>query len=455
MSNRRNDSLEPHSSCAKHAISDDVREAYQLWWVGYTDDAPWVCVDDNCRVPMTPCCWKWSYQQGCYMTKAGDPAKLSPYFRAEREHDKECRASFLSPSNSNMPSEYRLGMPTDYPARVKLSREASESDRVKSVEPDGSLPQDPNQRRPRSIYGIREACEYYADHQDQHWRPLRVDGCPGASYEECFIRLGTGGHQKVGRNWIFFDQLWCRDFVGLRSGTETFDLPLLTTVREKPRRLLVHTSNWLPSYREGLRKRLLAAIRAAKEAPRNSPERPWVFFYGRESTLNQVDFEVDLQPGVDVLMKPLPRDWDLRPWNYYRPKRKLLTGEPQSVQPDLELKGNDEEAQIQEETILLDDSALVLDCLTSTNKSAKTKAEDSPSALPLMHTSKTPEAENDAQTARLLNPPSVIDAVEVDSDAVIPEPAAARKNGEAAAAQARTKRTLLDKIRGVFSNFRR
>lgn len=203
---RQRDPIEPHSSSARHSIGGEVREAYELWSLGYADDDQWVCVNDDCRAEMTPCCWKWSDEHRAFLTKAGSPAKLPPFFRADDGHGPACEVSLHSEPHDHMPPQYRLGLPTDYPARVKFSREPSGHRRQRSEDRENGLfPEETNRRRARSTYGIGEACEYYADYPDKHRQRLRVEGCPGSTYNECFVRLGTGNPKGVGKYWIFFD----------------------------------------------------------------------------------------------------------------------------------------------------------------------------------------------------------------------------------------------------------
>ena len=285
---------------------------------------------------MTPYCWKWCDKQKCFLTRAGLPANQPPHFRAEEGHSTNCNASRRAVQRDQAHPEYRLGIPTDYPARVKFFRERSGASRSDVRTPDdGPGSDDPDRPRARSIYRIREACEYYADNPAEHGRRLRIEFCSGSTYRQCFVRLGTGEHGNVGKAWIFYDQIWFTDFINLRAGTETFELPLLTTVRGEPRRLVVRTSKWLPRHREKFRQRLLVAIRGAKAAlAEKRPERPWIFFHGSEAVFNQLEFEADLQPGVDVLMRDLPWTWNLRLRNGYRRGKRRQPFQDPAV-PDL------------------------------------------------------------------------------------------------------------------------
>ena len=332
---RQGDAVKPHSSSAQHATGDGTREAYELWSLGYTDDDQWVCAD--CEAEMTPYCWKWSNELRAFLTKAGVPARQPPHFRAESGHKPGCEVSFHSKPHDHVPPEYRLGVPTDYPAWVKLSREPPRQRRPRQEEwEDATLPDDPDLRRPRPTYGIGEVCEYYADHLDEHWKRLRVESCPGATYDECFVRLGTGNHKGVGRNWIFFDQLWLGGYINLKA--EPLVLPLLTTVYGEPRRLLVRTSEWPNGFRRAFEDRLLEAIIEARKAIRErGPHRAWIFFYGRETDFNQIEFDVAFEPGVDVLVRHLPQHWNLRPGNAYRAKRRPLISDAVSPEPDAPL----------------------------------------------------------------------------------------------------------------------
>ena len=322
MPPQQRDAGEPRSSSARHAIGYEIRNANELWSFDYDDDDPWVCIDEeNCGVAMIPCCWKWSDKHDSFMTKAGEPENMPPYFRTDEGHRPDCKASlFVAPRERTAP-EYRLGVPTDYPARVKLSRELPGNGKPKLGQTEKAPLEDPNRRRGRTTYSIREACEYYCDHPDQRLRRLRIDGCSGSNYQQCFVRLGTGDRKDIRKNWIFFDQLWLGEFTELWA--EPLVLPLLTTAHKEPRSLVVATSHWLPGYRKEIRDRLFAAIRESRKAIREGrPERAWVFFYGLETEFDQTGFNTGLQPGVDVLVRAMPGQWNLRYKNGYRTRRR-------------------------------------------------------------------------------------------------------------------------------------
>jgi hypothetical protein len=103
---------------------------------------------------------------------------------------------------------------------------------------------------------------------------------------------------------------------------EPLSLPLLTTVYGKPRSLVVRTSDWPKGYRKALEDRLLKVIVEVRKAIRECrPQRVWIFFYSHEADFNQTEFDVALQPGVAVLVRHLPRRWNLRAGNTYRAKR--------------------------------------------------------------------------------------------------------------------------------------
>src|SRR3712207_3341732 len=160
---------------------------------------------------------------------------------------------------------------------------------------------------------MREACEYYVDHPDQHWRPLRVDRSPGATYGDCFVRLGTGEREGVGRNWIFYDEIRFKGWLDL--DVEPLVLPLLSSVNNVPRRVVVPTAHWLPNYQRAFRRQLKAALIVGRIAHRKGRrERPWIFFFGREESFDQLEFRAELQPGVELLVRAMPRlQWDYRP----------------------------------------------------------------------------------------------------------------------------------------------
>ena len=80
---------------ARHAADGAIREARELWELGYTVDDRWVCVDDNCRVRMVPCAWQRPNEQGQFCKENGEPQRQTTHFRAEPAHLPGCCASTL------------------------------------------------------------------------------------------------------------------------------------------------------------------------------------------------------------------------------------------------------------------------------------------------------------------------------------------------------------------------
>jgi hypothetical protein len=100
------------------------------------------------------------------------------------------------------------------------------------------------------------------------------------------VRLGTGARKDVGKNWIFFDQVWLGDWIDLDA--EPLELPLLSTANSEPRQLIVSTARWVLDDRSELRRRLRASLKEARVALRERRvERAWVFFFAQEQDYNQ------------------------------------------------------------------------------------------------------------------------------------------------------------------------
>ena len=250
---------------------------------------------------MTPCAWK-------PLNRDGVPYQRSPYFRAEPAHSPLCVA-WRSDARERSTPESTVGYAADYPNRVVLFPAPQGSHSAPKNEPDGSEPCGIAVRETHASWtrSIRKACEFYVASAEHHRRSLRVDGCAGATYGECFVRLGTGERKIVGRQWIFYDQIWLKDWIDL--DVEPLVLPLMSTVSGVHRTLTIHTMGWPENHRRDLRRRFRAALREGKAAYRQGAKdhRPWIFFVGREELYDQTGFQADLQPGVEVLVCTMPR----------------------------------------------------------------------------------------------------------------------------------------------------
>lgn len=287
---------------AQHAVGGEIREAHELHPLGYDDADEWVCPDENCRARMTPCAWK-------PLNRDGKPYQRSPYFRAEPAHSPLCVA-WRSDARERSTPENAVGYAADYPNRVVLFPAPPRgSHSATKNESDGSEPCGIAVRETHASWtrSIRKACEFYVASAEHHQRSLRVDGCAGAIYGECFVRLGTGDRKIVGRQWIFYDQIWLKDWIDL--DVEPLVLPLMSTVSDVHRTLTIRTADWPENYRRDLRRRFRVALREGKAAYRQGEKghRPWIFFVGREEFYDQTGFQADLQPGVEVLVCTMPR----------------------------------------------------------------------------------------------------------------------------------------------------
>jgi hypothetical protein len=168
-------------------------------------------------------------------------------------------------------------------------------------------------RHAHSIRGIKGACEYYADHPDQRWRPLRVDQCSGRTYNECFVKLGTGEANDVGKNRIFFDEIRFRSRIDFDA--EPLVLTLLSNVNKEFRRLEIPTAGWLDIDRLDFREQLKTALRSCKAVyTEGRHERPWIFFFGQETHYDDIEFRAELQSGVAILVRDMSQTrWHYRP----------------------------------------------------------------------------------------------------------------------------------------------
>ena len=334
MPNRHRTYREAISNRAQLAETGEIREARELWALGYTK-LGWVCVDENCRVRMDPIAWERPNDDGRFCHKGGAPFERPPHFRAEPDHKPGCKASHPNGPSDRPAPQYHIGPPTDYPHRVILFRTQNLNrtpDKRDGAEQDE---EDAERQHARWIRSISEACEYYVDHPDEHWRPLRVDRCPGKNYRECFVRFGTGDRQGIGRNWIFYDEIRFRDWVTVEA--EPIRITLLGSIYRNPRTLVIHTATWPTEHRKHFRKRLKAALAAGWVAYKEGrPERPWIFAFANERTFDELEVQVTLQPGVEVLVRAMPQlKWQYRPTHRFAmPRRPAPNIQPEPLPVD-------------------------------------------------------------------------------------------------------------------------
>lgn len=309
------------SNRAQLAKTGEIREARELWALGYTKYG-WVCVGDNCGARMVPVAWERPNAEGWFCREDGTPFERPSHFRVEPAHKPGCNASHPGNSSNRPLPNYHIGPPSDYPHRVNLfPTQNSGRDPIKQHELEQGE-EDIQRQHARWVRSIREVCEYYVYYPGQHGRPLRVDRCSGTTYGECFVRLGTGDQRSVGKNWIFYDEI--RFWKWVELDVEPIRLTLLGTIHNRPRTLTIHTSGWPMEYQKEFRRRLRAALKESRAAYKaGRAERPWVFAFCSERTYDELDIEAMLQPGVDVLFCAMPR----LAWRY-RPTRRFVMPSP-------------------------------------------------------------------------------------------------------------------------------
>jgi len=77
--------------------------------------------------------------------------------------------------------------------------------------------------------------------------------------------------------------------------------------------LVIHTSRWPTEFQNSFRNDLKAALKQARAAYNTGrPERAWVFCFAKERTVDDLEVEVTLQAGVDVLVRAMPK----LPWSF-------------------------------------------------------------------------------------------------------------------------------------------
>ncbi len=337
MLDQRKRETEAMLNRAKHAVKGTIQEARELWKLSYRDNDDWICVDDNCRARMIPCAWMRPNDQAQFCKENGVPYKRTPYFRADPAHSPGCRASIPSGPHGRDPPEFHTGPPADYPNRVILFADPRHTT-AKTESVDAQRPQQDGteKRHAHSVRGIKGACEYYADHPDQRWRALQVDQCSGRTYNECFVKLGTGEANGVGKNWIFFDQIRFRSRIDF--DVEPLVLPLLSNVNKLSRRLVILTSEWLDIDQLDFRDQLKIALRSCKAAYNEGKhERHWIFFFGQEAHYDDVDFRAELQSRLAVLVRDMRWAWGPLRSSMHIPSKRQMPKEDISPEPRLSM----------------------------------------------------------------------------------------------------------------------
>jgi hypothetical protein len=274
----------------------------------------------------------------CAWDERSKPWKVSPYFRQKLPsvpHVPNCYVHGLEELAARGRKERiqgEMGFPVPYPSKVILEPRPVEVS-IDDTDPDtvgkpGHPPGNPglNNRRMhhQTHRSIRAVCQFYVDFPYDRDLPLEVQGCDGSTFNEVFVRLGTGGDELIGSQRILYGEVKFKAQPNFDS--DVIVLELMSTVlapddRECNRRVKIDMTGWGKPYKRYLRQQIAEMLDKAEDAhreikkkksenPRYSgkPPRPWIFFVGTESVFNQIDFDGGSAPSIAFIFCKMPKD---------------------------------------------------------------------------------------------------------------------------------------------------
>lgn len=260
----------------------------------------WVCPDRRCQAKMEP--------RACEPTKPdGEKWGKSAYFTTVGKHAPDCRPPDLDQEPRERPIPRSIsGHPVDYPSRVNLFSVPVSSGGPTEPDEVGIAIDRDNKLHASSTRSLWRACEYYAADAQNHSKPLWIQGCAGHSYAECFVLLGTGGHEIVGPRRVFYGQV--RFMTPIDYDAEPLVVPLFSPVGGVHRRLLIHTTTWTRDQRQDFQRRMRSHVEEGTRVhrPGGRVPRPWIFFVSREERFDQIEFHAHLHVGLDTLVCQMP-----------------------------------------------------------------------------------------------------------------------------------------------------
>jgi hypothetical protein len=318
-------SPQPLANRARCKRDDKIREAHEIYRLGYRETDQWVCIDPQCTVPMIPCAWSPEKKDGSKYLR-------TPYFRThpDHKHQPECTGTEAQHGGSgDKVAELQSGPPKELPTRVRLTKAAphllqasSLSSHVDDEEPEHGMSR-PHEHTSRSILA---ACQCYVAYPKKRWTRLHVDFCDGNRYRDVFVQLGTGDKSLVGSTRILYSQIHVMTRIDLACN------PLVLPLHypdwkdtKKIRYLVIDTTAWGEAQRRAFIEKLDQTLREGRKAFKpNVFERAWVFFVGAERVYNQVEFEFTLpEAAITAFVCNMPRQ--------HRPVRVINTGVPPLV----------------------------------------------------------------------------------------------------------------------------
>ena len=291
-----------HPRRAWHIGRKQEMSADELEKLGCTtgDKDRFQCIDPNCRIGMRPVAWRSVNPE----TKA--LYEVPAHFRRAEDHRPGCNG--LRSTSADKPRADVDNAPyylDGYISKVILFEEMRSVELRYLAEDIADLQDEGDPvRRARRDRDIRRASEFYTNSPDDRRARLSVQTCSGRTYEDVFVRLGTGDEALPGRR-IYYGEIRYRSAINL-SG-ERIVVPLMSAVWGEPMLVTIDMAGWRSDRQADLRKRLgdiLSECWSARAHDKKS--RPWIFFVGTEDVYDQVEFTALIEPGLHMLIANMP-----------------------------------------------------------------------------------------------------------------------------------------------------
>jgi hypothetical protein len=318
-------SSQPVANRARCTRDDKIREAHEIYRLGYRDSDRWVCIDPQCAVPMIPCAWLPEKKDGSKYLR-------TPYFRTHPGHEHKPQCTGTEPqhggSGDKVP-ELRSGPPKELPTWVRLKKDSPHLLQAPSFSPhvdDEKRAHEMSRPHEHTTRSILAACQCYVAYPKKRWTRLHVDFCNGHTYQDVFVQLGTGDESLVGSTRILYSQIRVMTRIDLACNPLVLPLHYPDWKDTKTiRYLAIDTTSWGEAQRQAFIEKLRQTLREGREAFKAHVfERAWVFFVGSEHIYNQVEFEFTLpEAAITAFVCNMPRE--------HRPIRRINTGKPPLV----------------------------------------------------------------------------------------------------------------------------
>ena len=251
---------------------------------------PWHC--PGCDVAMVPvACGPGNYE-------------VSPHFRANGEHDSECRYDGLR--FDTKPGEIRrikrsMGPPASMPTRLRLAERRPQRRQPDQSDPDSETVHayrgranagDASTVHDSTASMLYRIAEAYCSYPFERSTRLRIPECAGRTYSDCFLQLQntsvipTSDHAVLFAPISFRAPVHGRHTITIQLGPAHWKARFNPTARTKPDaayRVTFHVEKWRNRDRDLFRHDLRKSIadQRADYADENETWRTYIFFLGR------------------------------------------------------------------------------------------------------------------------------------------------------------------------------